>query len=82
MIPIILVESANFINTILLPQTTTWLIYFLLIGLLIFMMYNGSLQTIGFLSEVFGPIILIVLFFFHCPYFKRILCREYSAYIL
>ena len=63
-IPIILVESANFINTILLPQTTTWLIYFLLIGLLIFMMYNGSLQTIGFLSEVFGPIILIVLFFF------------------
>src|SRR5690625_492932 len=60
-VPLILVETANFINTILLPQTLTSIIYLLIIFLLIYIMYSGGVETIGLISEVFGPLIIISL---------------------
>lgn len=57
-IPIILIEISNFINTILLPKTNPIIFYISLLLLLIYLTYNGAFQSLGRLSEVFGPIIL------------------------
>jgi len=60
-IPMIFVESANFINTILLPKTAISALYIIIILLLIYVMYQNGIETIGLMSEVFGPVILLSL---------------------
>src|SRR5699024_10840055 len=60
-IPMIFVESANFINTILLPKTAISALYIIIILLLIYVMYHNGIETIRLMSEVFGPVILLSL---------------------
>jgi spore germination protein KB len=60
---VILREVGDFVNSTFLPKTPTWIIIVTLIILLIYINYVGGIESIGRTSELFGPIIVIMIFF-------------------
>ncbi|MDR7002095.1 spore germination protein KB [Neobacillus niacini] len=58
---IIIREFGDFIITALFHKTPLWVIVFTTILLLIFLMYQGGVEGIGRLSEIVGPMVLLMI---------------------
>lgn len=58
---IIIREFGDFMITALFHKTPLWIIVFTTILLLIFLMYQGGVEGIGRLSEIIGPMVLLMI---------------------
>lgn len=58
-VPFILRESADFLNTILLPETPSWAMVVSMVILTIYINLIGGIEGIARCSEVFGPIVIL-----------------------
>lgn len=58
---IVLRGLADFIIVVLLPATPLWIVVFVIMLLVMYITFSGGIQTIGRCSEVFVPIVLIMI---------------------
>ncbi|WP_369903657.1 endospore germination permease [Bacillus manliponensis] len=56
-------EFGDFIITVLFHNTPLWVIVFTAMLLLIFIIYQGGVEGIGRLSEIVGPVVLLMITF-------------------
>lgn len=62
-IAVMLREEYTFIRLSLLPKTPDYLIVLAMLAVVVYAVYKGGIETIGRLSELWGPILLLILVF-------------------
>lgn len=62
-VAVMLREEYTFVRLSLLPKTPDYLIVLTMLAVVVYAVYKGGIETIGRLSELWGPILLLILVF-------------------